>query len=65
MHIKDAIATKQNERYGRIDVTDEAVTNEFNCIEQICIRFSFRANFFRPPSKMPSRPLMCIMKHNE
>jgi len=41
-------------RYGRIDVTDEAVINEFNCIEQIYIRFqapfglnkkvSFRAN---------------------
>jgi len=35
MHIKDAIATKQMQRYGRIDVTEEAVINEFNCIEQI------------------------------
>jgi len=26
-------------RYRRIDVTDEAVINEFNCIEPICKRF--------------------------
>jgi len=26
-------------RKGRIDVTEEAVINEFNCIEQIYIRF--------------------------
>jgi len=26
-------------RYGRIDVTVEAVINEFNCIEHIYIRF--------------------------
>jgi len=39
MHTKDAIATKKMQRYGRIDVTVEAVINEFNCIEQIYIRF--------------------------
>ena len=42
------------QRYGRIDVTEEAVINEFNSIEQIYIRFqgpfglnknfTFRAN---------------------
>jgi len=34
MHKKDAIGTKQN-----VDVIDEAVINEFNCIEQIYKRF--------------------------
>jgi len=27
------------QRYGRIDVAEEAVINEFNCIEQIYINF--------------------------
>jgi len=27
------------QRYGRIDVTEEAVISEFNCIVQIYIRF--------------------------
>ena len=27
------------QRYRRIDVTEEVVINEFNCIEQIYIRF--------------------------
>ena len=70
-------------RYRRTDVTEEVLINEFNCIEQIHIRFqapfglnqkvrfrtnclflgqivSFRANFFRPPSKMPSRTPMFV-----
>jgi len=39
MYVKDAIGTEQNVRYRRIDVTDEAVINEFNCMEQIYKRF--------------------------
>jgi len=39
VHIKDAITTKQNVTYRRIDVTEEVVINEFNCIEQMYIRF--------------------------
>jgi len=44
MHVIDAIGTAQMWRYRRIDVTHEAVINEFNCIEQIYKRFqaSFR-----------------------
>ena len=70
------------QRYRRIDVTYEAVINEFNYIEQLYKGFQaqfglnlkgnfgayclflgqaviFRANFFRPLSKMSSRTLMC------
>jgi len=30
MHVEDPIGTEQIERYRRIEVTDEAVINEFN-----------------------------------
>ena len=39
MHVKDAIGTDKMKRYRRIDVADEAVINEFNCIKQIYKRF--------------------------
>jgi len=40
MHVKDAISgPNKMKRYRRIDVTDEAIINEFNSIEQICKRF--------------------------
>jgi len=40
MHVKDAIGTVQHiTLYRRIDVTDEAVIDDFNCIKQIYKRF--------------------------
>jgi len=39
MRAEDAIATKKMYRYGRMNVTEEDVIHEFNCIEQIYIRF--------------------------
>jgi len=35
MHVKDAFGPNKMWHYRRIDVTDEAVINEFNYIEQI------------------------------
>jgi len=39
MHIKDSITTKQNITLRATWRYREAITNEFNCIEQIYIRF--------------------------
>jgi len=39
MHEKDVIRTEQNATFRRIDVTDEVIIKEFNCIEQIYKRF--------------------------
>jgi len=39
MHVKDAIGSEENVTLQEIDVTDEAVINEFNCTEQIYKRF--------------------------